>query len=195
MLMEYVGWEDLGKTQNVSIWCKIEITINLNHFLKSKANSSIKIHSIAKMQKCTSLKYLKRQLWFQSKHEIFLVTFLDIRHFCTPKFIFLETYSLRKVVQDSDIGRPWIHLLPQTHWIYTYITEQFLLKRNWRLTEQLLYKWEKDHLEKGWRDGYMLLMETPSHRYNLTTFDKKEYHWGTCAILIHSGAQGKKTIV
>lgn len=49
--MEYVGWEALGRTQNVSIWCKIEITINLSYFLKSKANSSIKMHYTEKEQK------------------------------------------------------------------------------------------------------------------------------------------------
>lgn len=46
--MEYVGWETLGRTQNASMWCKIGIIINLNYFFKSKANSSIKVHSRSK---------------------------------------------------------------------------------------------------------------------------------------------------
>ena len=36
MLMEYVGWEALSRTKNVSIWCKIERTINMNYFLNKK---------------------------------------------------------------------------------------------------------------------------------------------------------------
>lgn len=35
--MDYVGWEALSRTQNVSIWWKIEIIINLSYLLKSKA--------------------------------------------------------------------------------------------------------------------------------------------------------------
>lgn len=35
--MEYVGWEPLSRTQNVSIWWKIEIAINLNYFFKIKS--------------------------------------------------------------------------------------------------------------------------------------------------------------
>lgn len=37
MLMDYVGWEALSRTQNVSIRWKIEIIINLSYLLKSKA--------------------------------------------------------------------------------------------------------------------------------------------------------------
>lgn len=86
------------------------------------------------MQKWTSLKYLRN--WrdnsdFNQSMKLFLITFLDIMHFCTPKFIFLERYSLRNVVQHSNIGRPWIHLLPQTHWIHTYIQNN----SSWRRIE------------------------------------------------------------
>ena len=60
-------------------------------------------------------------------------------------FYILNFIKIWSLVEDSDVGRPWIHLL---HNLYLFI-EQFLLK-NWGLAGWLL--WHRAH--KEWQERW-----------------------------------------
>lgn len=89
--MEYVGWEALDRTQNVSIWWKIEIIINLSYL--KKLEQILPLNHFCKEAKMDFeiLEKLETTL-ISIKAWNLITTFVDILSFCTPKIIFLDNH-------------------------------------------------------------------------------------------------------
>lgn len=82
----------------------------------------------------------------------------------TPECFLIRFFSVQVTIQDGNIGRSWIHLLQQTHWIYSYIWNDVLWKKRLKLEEiplHIRYKWEGNHTKAGRKGRDTISLYTP----------------------------------